>query len=260
MADPVGAEAPCMALRGVWLQAGALTLLEDLTLTLPLNARVVVLGPNGAGKTSLLRLLQGLQAPARGELRYHALAPESSPAQASGSPHASAPASVPARRLAYVFQKPVMLRRSARANIEHALAVAGMPRAARSRAARAALAQVGLAYAAERPARSLSGGEQQRVALARARALDPLALLLDEPTASLDPGAAAGIERELMRLSREGTGLVIATHDLALARRMATDVVFLHRGRVREWGPAQRCFESPADPHWRRFLAGQWLE
>ncbi|MBU6270241.1 MAG: ATP-binding cassette domain-containing protein [Betaproteobacteria bacterium] len=245
--DPHGP--PRVELRAVWVQAGALTLLEDLNLSLPLNARVVVLGPNGAGKTSLLRLLQGLQAPARGELRIDA--------GACGAPPA---ASTPARRLAYVFQKPVMLRRSARANIEHALGVAGMPRAARGAAALAALARVGLAYAAERPARSLSGGEQQRVALARARALDPLALLLDEPTASLDPGAAAGIERELMRLSQEGTGLIIATHDLALARRIATDVVFLHRGRVREWGPAARCFEAPADPHWCRFLAGQWLE
>jgi tungstate transport system ATP-binding protein len=248
MAEPDQAAAPCVMLHGVGLQAGGVTLLGELSLTLPLTRRVVVLGPNGAGKTSLLRLLQGLLPPTRGHLSFHDGA--QTPSRSGGA----------ARRLAYVFQKPVMLRRSASANIEHALAVAGMPRAARRAAALAALERVGLGYAAERPARSLSGGEQQRVALARARALEPLALLLDEPTASLDPGAAAGVERELMRLADEGTGLIVATHDLAMARRMATDVVFMHRGRVHECGPAQRCFESPSDPHWRRFLAGQWLD
>ena len=163
-------------------------------------------------------------------------------------------------RLAHVFQKPVMLRRSAAANIEHALAVAGMPAARRPQAALAALTRVGLDYAAGRPARQLSGGEQQRLALARARALDPLALLLDEPTASLDPGAAAAIERELMRMAAEGTGFVMATHDLPMARRVASDLVFLHRGRVIESGPAQRCFAEPRTSPWQRFLAGEWLD
>jgi tungstate transport system ATP-binding protein len=227
-------------LQAVSVLRAGVAVLDCIDLRLPLTRRVVLVGPNGAGKTTLLRLLQGLERPDAGCLAFE--------------PAGARP------RLAHVFQKPVMLRRSAAGNIEHALAVAGVPAERRAQAALAALRQVGLDYAAGRPARRLSGGEQQRLALARARALDPLALLLDEPTASLDPGAAAAIERELMRMAAEGTGFVMATHDLPMARRVATDLVFLHRGRVIESGPAERCFAEPRTPQWQRFLAGEWLE
>jgi tungstate transport system ATP-binding protein len=227
----------------VAVRHGPVSILGVISLRLPLAERTVVLGPNGAGKTTLLQLVHGLAQPSAGRLRTVC-------AQGLDLPV----------RLAYVFQKPVMLRRSALANIEHALALAGVPGAQRPARALAALARVGLAYAAQRPARQLSGGEQQRVALARAQALAPHCLLLDEPTASLDPGAAAGIERELLRLADEGMGLVMATHDLALARRVASHVVFMHRGQVLESGPAPQCFEAPRHQTLRRFLAGQSLE
>ncbi len=222
---------------------GGVAVLRGLNLSLPLGPRTVILGPNGAGKTTLLQLIQGLSRPSGGALRILA---------ASGVETAP--------RLAYVFQKPVMLRRSSLGNIEHALACAGVPAARRRALSMRALERMGLAYAALRPARQLSGGEQQRLALARAQALDPQCLLLDEPTASLDPGAGVAIERDLLRLAGEGVGLLMATHDLALARRMASHVVFLHRGEVIEAGSAAQCFEAPRHEIFKRFLAGQWLE
>jgi len=234
-------------LEAVSVRRGGVEVLARVDLSLPLARRVVLLGPNGAGKTTLLRLVQGLEAADEGRVVLEAC---------GGMPEAAGTAP----RLAFVFHKPVMLRRSALGNIEHALALAGMPMAQRGPAALAALARVGLAHAADRPARRLSGGEQQRLALARAGALAPVALLLDEPTASLDPGAAAAIERELMRLAGEGIGFVMATHDLPLARRVASDIVFMHRGRVLEAGPASRCLVEPRSPELQRFLAGEWLE
>jgi tungstate transport system ATP-binding protein len=153
-----------------------------------------------------------------------------------------------------------MLRRSVRANVEHALAVAGLPAAERAQRADAALADVGLAYAAGRPARRLSGGEQQRLAVARAQALGPDCLLLDEPTSSLDPAAGAAVERHLMALSARGIGVVMTTHDLAQARRVAERIVLMHRGRVVEAGEAGAFFASPRTALARRFLAGDWLD
>ncbi len=239
----LGERSATIELQGTGVRRGELTVLHPMHLRLPLRGCTVVLGPNGAGKSTLLGLMHGLIAPDEGSV-------------------VASLDSAPARRptLAYLFQRPVMLRRSTLENIEHALAVAGVPRSERGARAQAALARVGMAYAGRRPARRLSGGEQQRVALARAQALDPHALLLDEPTASLDPAAAAAIERELHRLCAEGVGLVMATHDLAMARRMATTVLFLHRGRLREHGPAQTVFSQPRDPALRAFLAGEWLE
>ena len=119
---------------------------------------------------------------------------------------------------------------------------------------------MGLGYAADRPARRLSGGEQQRLAIARAQSLEPECLLLDEPTASLDPAAGAAVERHLLALAARGIGLVMTTHDLAQARRVAQRIVLMHRGRVVEDGPADAFFASPRTDVARRFLAGDWLE
>ncbi|MBP8310924.1 MAG: ATP-binding cassette domain-containing protein [Burkholderiaceae bacterium] len=247
----------------VSVRHGEVRVLDVPALMLPLSQRTVILGANGAGKTTLLQLVQGLAQPTTGQVRRLSGAGLSGAGlSGAGLSGAGRPGTgpTPAVRLAYVFQKPVMLRRSAQANVEHALAMAGVPSHRRAAMAGAALDRLGLAYAAHRPARRLSGGEQQRVALARALALEPHCLLLDEPTASLDPGAAAAIERELLALAADGIGLVMATHDLAMARRLASHLVFVHRGRVLESGPADQCFHSPRHETLRRFLAGQWLD
>jgi tungstate transport system ATP-binding protein len=194
------------------------------------------MGPNGAGKSLTLRLCHGLLAPTSGAVRW------ASPQAGRRSRHAM------------VFQRPVMLRRSARANIIHALAAIGLADA-EGRADRA-LERFGLAGLAERPARLLSGGEQQRLAIARAWAQEPDVLFLDEPTSQLDPGVTRQIEQILAVLEAEGMTIMIATHDLGQARRLARRVLFFDRGELIEDAPSQNFFAGPASATARAFIAG----
>ncbi len=220
--------------RDVSVVLGGVRALDGLSLTLEPGVRTVVLGPNGAGKSVLLRTLHGLIAPTAGTVTWHR----------------------PTRQ-AMVFQRPVMLRRSALANIRYALAVNGMAEPKRTQVASSALARVGLDRIAYRPARVLSGGEQQRLALARAWSLNPEILFLDEPTASLDPGATAEIERVIASIAAEGTRIVMTTHNLGQARRLADEIVFIHAGRAVERTAADRFFDQPASSEARLFLQGE---
>ena len=224
--------------RGVTVRFGALAALDDVDLSLDGSAPVAVLGANGAGKTVLLRVLHGLLEPSEGQVTW------------SGA-HARP------RDQAMVFQRPVLLRRSALANIEYALAVQGVGGAERRGRAEEALARVGLAAIASRPARVLSGGEQQRVALARAWATRPRVAFLDEPTASLDPAAAAEVERVMGEMQSAGTAVVFTTHHLGLARRAASEILFLDRGRITERTRADRFFTQPGSPQAAAYLEGE---
>lgn len=215
-------------------------LIDGITLTVRPHRRLFVLGPNGAGKSLLLRLCHGLIRPTGGGLAW--ADPERAP-----------------RAQAMVFQQPVLLRRSAFGNVVHALRLRGLSaRASRARA-EAALGRFGLAPFADRPARLLSGGEQQRLAMARAWALKPEVLFLDEPSSRLDPAATRLVERMIGDFSAEGMTIVMTTHDLGQARRLAEDVAFLHRGRLLEAGPAETFFDRPATPEARAFLGGDLL-
>ncbi len=225
--------------EGLGFSAGGLAILRDVSLCVEGGAPTVILGPNGAGKSVLLRLLHGLLAPTAGRLAWEGSAPH------------------PSRRQAMVFQRPVLLRRSVLANVLYPLGLAGVPRADRAARAGQALALVGLAKLADRPARRLSGGEQQRLALARAAALAPEVLFLDEPCASLDPAATRAVEEIAAALSLRGTKIVMTTHDLGQARRLAGEVVFLDRGRVLEQAPADSFFTAPATREAAAFLRGE---
>ncbi|MDJ0944546.1 MAG: ATP-binding cassette domain-containing protein [Kiloniellales bacterium] len=232
-----------LAVEGLVFEAGGRRLIDGLDLRLAAGPLTVVLGPNGAGKSLLLRLLHGLIAPAAGRIAWAGRAPDRSLRL----------------RQALVFQRPVLLRRSVAANLRYALAAHGIRGPERQARSDQWLARAGLAALARRPARLLSGGEQQRLALARALACEPEVLLLDEPTASLDPASALAIET-LIRAARDaGTKVVLVTHDLAQARRLAEEVVFLDRGRVEEIAPAAAFFEKPASERARAFVAGRLL-
>ena len=220
--------------------AGA-PVLRGVTLRLEAGAPTVLIGPNGSGKTTLLRAAMGLVRPSAGRILW------------AGS------AEVASARLALVFQRPVMLRRSVADNVHYALAAAGVPRARRDARVHALLKQVGLAELAQRAAPQLSGGERQRLALARALARDPAVLFLDEPTASLDPAATLAIEELVRTVSADGVKVVMTTHDLGEAARLAGEVVLLHRGRVVEAGSAQQVLAAPRTDEARRFIAGQLL-
>jgi tungstate transport system ATP-binding protein len=229
-----------LRLDQVSFEAGGKRLLDSLSLTLNRGPRTIILGPNGAGKSLLLRLCHGLLQPTAGSIAWQA-------------------ARDPARRQAMVFQRPVMLRRSAAANIDYALKLKGIPPALRTARVREVLADTGLAGLASQPARALSIGEQQRLALARAWATAPDVLFLDEPTASLDPAATSAVEEIISAIDLSGTKIVMTTHDLAQARRLADEIVFLHRGRLMEHSPAARFFAGPATPEGRTFVAGELL-
>jgi tungstate transport system ATP-binding protein len=210
-------------------------IIDPLTLEIEAGPSTIILGANGAGKSVLMRLMHGLLAPTDGKLSWAGQNPR--------------------RHQAMVFQRPVMLRRSALANVAYALKLAGATDG--YRAAMDALREVGLAHLAHRPARVLSGGEQQRLALARAWALHPEVLFLDEPTASLDPGATREIEAIIRAFDAAGTKIVMATHNLAQARRLGDEVLFLHQGRLVERTPVDRFFRQPASAEAAAFIKGE---
>jgi tungstate transport system ATP-binding protein len=226
--------------RDVQVVHNGTRLVGDVDLVIDRHAFTAVLGSNGAGKSTLLRLLHGLVGPAGGEVRWgeHRWRPPGQP---------------------MVFLRAVLLRRCAAGNVRYALRLAGIrgPEA-ESRIAQA-LADVGLRALADRPARVLSGGEQQRLALARAWALKPEVLFLDEPTASLDPKATRAVEDIVRDIHARGTTIVMSTHNLAQARRLASEVVFLSDNRQVEHTPAARFFVSPRTAEAAAFLEGERL-
>lgn len=203
----------------------------------------IVMGPNGAGKSLLIRLLHGLIDPTGGEILYggQTMTPDIR------------------RRQAMVFQRPVILRRSVRANVEYAMAAHGIGGSERRKRVDELLQMGELAEKARQFARTLSSGEQQRLALLRAIAPFPDLLFLDEPTSSLDPSATQLIEPLICRAAERGTKIVMITHDVGQARRLAGEVVFMHRGKVTEQTSGPAFFESPTSEAARIFMTGQLL-
>jgi tungstate transport system ATP-binding protein len=229
-----------LALEEVSFVAGGRLILDRVTVELAAGPRTVILGPNGAGKSVFMRIAHGLLAPTSGTVRWHS-------AERPGE----------RRRQAMVFQRPVLLRRPVLENAIYPLKVAGLSRTECQRRAFAALERVGLGWLADRPARVLSGGEQQRLALARAWALDPEVLFLDEPTANLDPGATREVEATIHAIHASGTKIVMCTHNLGQARRLADEVLFLNQGRLVERAPADQFFRKPAKVEAEAFIKGE---
>jgi tungstate transport system ATP-binding protein len=210
-----------LTIDGLGLTEGSTRIIDDVSLSFAAQ-RTVVLGPNGAGKSTLLRLIHGLLHPTGGSLRWPQTLTQ-----------------------AMVFQRPVMLRTTALANVVYGLKLKGYAATECEQRARQALARVGLDVIAKRPARLLSGGEQQRVALARAWALEPELLILDEPTASLDPASSREVERIINDIAASGTRILMTTHNLGQARRIAEEIVFIDRGRIAEQTPVAEFFKLP---------------
>ncbi len=219
---------------------GGVPVLIDIELVFNAGGRTVLLGPNGAGKSTLLRVLHGLIPPSAGSIAW---------GDASTRPHGQA----------MVFQRPVLLRRGAADNVRYALDLAGVRGNEADVRIAEALDEVGLGALAARPARVLSGGEQQKLAFARVWALRPEVLFLDEPTANLDPAAARAVEQIVADIHARGTTIVMTTHNLVQAKRLADDIIFLHAGRVTERTPAKEFFTIPRSPEAAAFLEGERL-
>lgn len=229
-----------LSLSDVCFSAGGRAIIDRVSCEIGYGPRTVILGPNGAGKSVLMRLCHGLLKPTSGAIMWR------------GARDARRP-----REQAMVFQRPVMLRRSALANVVYGLKLASVSSTECRLRASDVLEAVGLADHTHWPARVLSGGEQQRLALARAWALGPEVLFLDEPTANLDPGATRDIEAIIAAIHASGTKVIMTTHNLGQARRLADEILFLYEGRLVERAPVGQFFSAPASPEAAAFIRGE---
>jgi len=222
-------------LRSAGVRFGAKQALSGIDFSLARGERVALVGANGSGKSTLLRALHGLVPLSEGRRVVAA----------------------PAPRLAMVFQRPYMLRLSARGNVELGLMLQGMPRAQRRERAMRALERVGLSAEAGRSGRVLSAGQQQRVALARAWAVQPDVLLLDEPTASLDPTAKREVEALIDEFALQGITVLMSSHNLGQVKRLASRVVYLEQGRMLADVATDHFFSGPLPAEAHLFLKGE---
>ena len=216
-------------------------LINGINLTIEKAPCSVIMGPNGAGKSLLLRLLHGLLIPTEGEICW-------------GETQAVDQAR---QRQALVFQRPVLLRRSVGANLRFVLKLRKYAKVEREERLQHVLELANLSQLVDRPARVLSIGEQQRLAIARALVLEPEVLLLDEPTVSLDPMSTAAVEELIHVAQTRGTKIILVTHDIGQARRLADDVIFLHQGRVVEHSAAVQFFQQPSSAEAQAYVDGQ---
>jgi tungstate transport system ATP-binding protein len=230
-----------VTLRDAGLRLGRVQALQGVNLTLHRGDRLAVVGANGSGKTSLLRLLHGLLACTSGTVAHGA----------AGAGSVRMPVA------AMVFQHPFLLRLSVRQNVLLGLWLRGVPRALRAARCDEALQRVGLLDLARRPANALSGGQQQRLSLGRAWALRPDVLYLDEPTASLDPGAKREVEALIETIAAQGVTVVMSTHNLGQAKRLATRVLYLESGRLVVDLPVNRFFNDALPTEAAQFLKGE---
>ena len=221
-------------LRDVSVRFGQVQALRQVSISVARGELIALVGPNGSGKTTLLRAMHGL-------LRMQGtrtIGPQ-------------------AQRQAMVFQRPFMMRLSVRNNLRLALWLAGVPRAQWNERSAAALARVSLQGLEERPARALSGGQQQRLAIARAWSVQPTLLFLDEPTASLDPTAKKEVEALLAGFAADGMTLVMSTHNLGQAKRLASRVVYLEDGEIHADLPTAQFFDGALQGRARQFVKGE---
>jgi tungstate transport system ATP-binding protein len=231
-----------LSVKGALTRRRGKVLVGPVDLDLDGQGITIILGPNGSGKTSLLRMLHGIARLNGGRIDWACDRDMARNAQA------------------FVFQQPVMLRRSVTENIAYPLRLRGVGRSEASQRAADWAGRVGLGEMLDRQATVLSGGEKQKLALARALIAEPKLVFLDEPTASLDGRATREIEDVLTQCREAGTHLIMSTHDIGQARRLADQTVFLLNGNVHEHGPARAFFAGPQTPEAEAFLKGDIVE
>lgn len=231
-----------LAIKNAVVKKRGKVIVGPVTTKLGVKGFTIVLGPNGSGKTSLLRLMHGMERPGNGTVRWQCADAEAR------------------TRQAFVFQAPIVMRRSTVQNIAYPLHARGTPKSAAIEQATESAQAIGLGIKLDLEANYLSGGEKQKLAIARALITGPEVLYLDEPTSNLDGGAMKEIEAALIRAFKDGTRIIMATHDLGQARRLASDVLFLYRGKLHEQGSAKTFFKSPKTLEAKAFLQGDILE
>ncbi len=231
--------------KSVCLEIDGQLLINNINCSFDTLGKTVIIGPNGAGKSLLLRLMTGLIKPTSGSISGGV---QSSQGQSEGKPSVC---------YSLVFQNPVLLRRSTYENIAFVLREQKCGKEELVKKTNLALKLARLEDRAQTPARSLSGGEQQRLALARALVVNPAGLLLDEPTASLDPASTFIVEEMVNKANRNGTKIIFVTHDIRQAKRMADDILFVNEGRILVHKPARAFFKDPESKKAQAYLDGR---
>ena len=227
-----------ITVQNITLTLNERTLIDGLSCIIKSDGISVIMGPNGAGKSLFMRCLHGLAKPDMGQILY-----------------ADTPLnSLIRQQQSLVFQTPTILRRTVLANL---LFVARQRGIDDPKISMDYLAQLQLDHLAQHPARLLSGGEKQRLALARALIINPAILFLDEATSNLDPASIETIETNLQSVSKQGMKLILVTHDVGQAKRLADDILFLHHGKLAEHSPAKSFFQQPKSSAARAYLAGK---
>jgi len=213
-------------------------IIGPIDLTINEGGTTVLMGPNGAGKTTLLKALHGIIRLASGQVSF------------------ADPVDLVQPRQSFVFQSPIMLRRSVLENLAYPLLINGQDKQSAMEKARTWASKIGLSTHMDRPAPFLSGGEKQKIALARALITSPKLLFLDEPTASLDGAATVEIEALLSEAQSTGTTIIMSTHNIGQARRMANSVLFIKDGQINAHSTADTFFETPPTQAAQKFIAG----
>jgi len=243
LTQTVPAGQPLLQVQGLSLSIHGRVLIDTVNCVLEAGYRTVLLGPNGAGKSILLRLLCGLMKADTGAIRWQGQMLDT----------------VVRRRLAMVFQRPVLLRRSVASNLQFVLSNRGLSREECKQRVEEGLRLARLQSVADQPARLLSGGEQQRLALARALITNPEVLLLDEPTASLDPASMQAVEAIIQSAHSQGIKIIFVTHDVGQVRRLADEVLFIHAGAITEQTAVQQFLNKPDSQAASDYLAGRLI-
>ncbi|MZR31369.1 ATP-binding cassette domain-containing protein [Sneathiella litorea] len=228
-------------LNGAVVRKGEKIIIGPLDLSIGGTGCSILIGPNGAGKTTLLRLLHGLERANSGAVKWSARKNEVF------------------SRQSFVFQSPVVLRRSGVENIAYPLIVRGVARKMARAEAEKWIDEIGLGDVGRYDAHVLSGGEKQKLAMARALITKPEVLFLDEPTANLDGASTLEIERLILSARDKGTRIIMATHDFGQARRLADDILFMHRGRIHERASTEDFFDEPKTEEANKFIRGDLL-
>ena len=238
MSKPI--QALPLQLKEVSYASKGVTLIDAINLEVSSHGLTIILGHNGSGKSLLLKLLHGVIKPNSGEINWNQYKPLTNQYWRT-----------------FLLQRPTFFNRSVIYNIAFVLQIAGIPKQEHQERCEQALEICGLKEISHRKTHLLSGGEMQKLSLARAWVLHPSVILLDEPTVALDPPSVLGFESIIQNFKQTGTKVIMTTHDLSQAKRLADEIVFIDRGKILEQSEADQFFAGPASSQAQKFISGK---
>ncbi len=231
-----------LLLKNVSYCVDEISLIKNVNLKIASTGSTVILGHNGSGKSLLLKLMHGVITPSSGQITWNNSSSNTNPYWRT-----------------FLLQRPTFFKQSVRYNVEFVLRIANTPKSEYKLRCQQALEICGLSNLADRNTHSLSGGELQKLSLARAWVLNPSVVLLDEPTVALDPPSVLGFENIIQQPKQTDTKVIMTTHDLSQAKRLADEIVFIDSGKVVEQLPAEIFFSGPVSNQAQNFISGELI-